>query len=194
MKCNVVALSFATGVLALAFAAVPATAADAIWSVDTAASTATFSTMHFLVSRVTGTLPIKSASLTIPSGSAIPTSVTATLEPAGLDTHDTGRDASLRSATFLNVATYPQITFESTSVTHVDASRFTIAGNLTIHGVTRPVSLAASYVGEQGAGPALRLVYEAHTTIDRTQFGMTYGESVVGTSIEIDLRIEAVRP
>jgi polyisoprenoid-binding protein YceI len=174
----------------LAIACIAATGPGETWTADVARSTATFSTGHLFVSTVTGTIPIKSAELTIPAGSAMPTAVKATLDPAGVDTHDAARDADLRSARFLDVATYPTMTFESTSVTRIDASRFTITGNLTLHGITRPVTLSARYVGESGAGSALRLSYEANATIDRTQWGMTGGAPVVGTSIAIDLKVD----
>ncbi len=180
-------------VAVLAISCVAANGPDQTWNADIARSTATFSAGHLFVSTVTGTIPIKSAELAIPPGSAIPTSVKATLDPSGVDTHDTARDADLRSSDFLDVATYPTMTFESTSVTPVDASHFTVAGNLTLHGVTRPVTLTARYVGESGAGGALRLSYEADATIDRTQWGMTGGAPVVGTAISIALKIDVTR-
>jgi polyisoprenoid-binding protein YceI len=173
--------------------AAPVCAQETIWIVDTAHSTAQFSTSHLFMSRVTGTIPIKAAEISIPSGSAVPSSVRATLDPSGVNTQNSDRDAVLRSAHFLDVAQYPEIRFESTGITRSDASHFAISGNLTIHGVTHPVTLSASYVGEQGSGASLRLTYEAHTTIDRTQFGMTYGQPAVGTSLAIVLKIQAVR-
>lgn len=181
------------GVIGALCAAAPAFATDTAWSVDAAHSSATFSTDHVLVTRVTGTIPITTATIAIPPGNAIPSSVTATLDPSRIDTNNSARDASLRSANFLDVASYPTIAFTSTHVAAVDASHFTMTGNLTIHGVTRPVTLACAYVSQSGAGSALRLDYEAHTTIDRTQWGMLYGAPIVGTSIDIELSIEATQ-
>lgn len=191
MKSTILALAWA---VAFVLCSIGATGPSEVWNADVAHSMATFSTLHLFVSTVTGTIPITSAEVTIPGGSAIPTAVKATLDPAGVDTHNAARDADLRSSSFLDVAAFPTMTFDSTSVTAVDSSHFTVTGNLTLHGVTHPTVLAAQYVGESGAGSSLRLTYEATTTIDRTQWGMTSGAPVVGTSIAIALRIEVTRP
>jgi polyisoprenoid-binding protein YceI len=183
--------------LALVFAVVDDSARaqtqDQTWTIDVAHSTATFSTNHFFVSRVTGTMPIERAEIVLPADSTVPASAKATLNPAGLNTGDADRDKDLRSDHFFDIATYPTITFASTSIIRTDATHFTMNGNLTIHGVTHPVSLAATFVGTSGSGSAQRLTYQATTTIDRTQWGMLYGKPVVGTSIAITLHVEAVR-
>jgi polyisoprenoid-binding protein YceI len=185
--------TLALALIALATSVAPASGQESRWVVDTSRSTASFATNHLFLTRVIGTIPIRNATLVIPGDSAIPTSVEAALDPAGISTADAARDANLRSANFLDVARFPEITFVSTSVTRLDASHFTIAGTLSIIGVTRPVTLFASYVGEEGSGASLRLTYEAHATIDRTQWGMTYGQPVVGTSLAIALKIVAMR-
>ena len=97
MKLRAIILA-ATAALALSAAAL---AADTTWRVDPVHSSASFTAVHLGISRVTGTIPIKSASLTIPDGSNVPTSVQAVLDPAGIDTHTQMRDDDLRSGALL---------------------------------------------------------------------------------------------
>lgn len=171
-----------------------ALAADTTWKVDPVHSSATFTAIHLGISKVVGTIPIKSASLTVPAGSNVPTSVQAFLDPAGLDTHVQMRDDDLRSAHFFDVTQFPVMSFTSTSITATDDKHITINGNLTMHGVTKPVTLAAAFLA---SGPGMhgetRAAYTATVTIDRTQWGMTYGYPVVSNSIDLAIDIEAAK-
>ncbi|MDP9019072.1 MAG: YceI family protein [Candidatus Eremiobacteraeota bacterium] len=164
------------------------------WHVDPVHSSAEFTATHLMISHVRGTIPIKDAQITIPSGSDIPSSVSATLDPKGVDTHNGMRDDDLRSDHFLNIAADPKMSFESTKITTTDAKHFIIAGNLTMHGQTHPVSLDAQVIGK---GPGMkhepRIAFTASGTIDRSQWGMNYGSPVVGNSITINLEIEAAK-
>ncbi len=169
-------------------------AVSANWNADPVHSSATFTATHLGISHVTGTIPIKRAVLVIPDGSNIPASVKAELDPSGVDTKNSDRDSDLRSEHFFETATYPQMSFESTSVAAVDATHFTVQGNLTMHGVTKPVTLNGQYLGRMD-DPRHRthIAFEAKSTIDRTQWRMTYGNPFAGNSIDIDLDVEAVR-
>jgi polyisoprenoid-binding protein YceI len=189
---NTRALAF--GCLAALIAAGTALAAPSTWKVDPVHSSATFTVVHLGISKVTGTIPIQSATVTIPDGSNVPTSIVAQLDPSGIDTHNTQRDGDLRSDHFFNVAAFPALTFTSTSITATDDKHITVNGNLTMHGVTKPVTLAASYLGR---GPGMHgephVAYTATVTIDRTQWGMNYGYPVVGNSADLSLDIEAAK-
>jgi polyisoprenoid-binding protein YceI len=183
-------------IMAAAAAALLATgaalAANATWKVDPVHSSASFTAVHLGISRVTGSIPITSASVVIPDGSNVPTSITASLDPSGVDTRNSQRDEDLRSPHFFDVKANPAITFTSTSITATDDKHITIAGNLTLHGVTKPVTLAASYLGRgPGMRGELRVAYTATATIDRTQWGMTYGNPIVSNDIDLNLDIEA---
>jgi len=173
--------------------AVPApAAADTVWAADTGHSSAEFDVTHFGISHVKGTIPIVSALATIPAGGHRPSSIQATLDLRRVDTHNTRRDNDLRSDHWFDVAKFPTMTFASTSVTGTTDSAFTIAGSLTFHGVTKPVTLAATFSGraadQQGRA---HIAYTATTSIDRRDFGLTGSPSVVGTTIGITLEIEA---
>jgi polyisoprenoid-binding protein YceI len=164
------------------------------WSVDPVHSTAQFTARHFGIVPVIGTIPIRIASVKLNPGEQVPISVTAEFDPSKVDTHNDTRDGDLRSPHYFDVATYPNIRFASTKI-EGDAKHFTLTGDLTMHGQSHPVTLSAQVVGA-GKSPRGRslIAYAATATIDRTQWGMTYGPMIVGNSIEISVNIEADAP
>ncbi|HEV3092795.1 MAG TPA: YceI family protein [Candidatus Cybelea sp.] len=170
-------------------------AAVETWSVDPVHSTAQFTARHFGIVPVIGTIPIDTASVKLDAGSQIPVAVTAVLDAAKLDTHNDMRDGDLRSPHYFNVASTPDIRFASTKVEGTDPSSFKIDGDLTMHGQTHPVVLDAKVIaaGKSPRGRSI-IAYGATVTIDRTQWGMTYGPLIVGNSVDISLNIEADGP
>ena len=174
--------------------ALPALAAEN-WSVDPVHSTAQFTARHFGIVPVIGTIPIAQASVELNSGSQIPIAVSAVLDASKLDTHNDTRDGDLRSEHYFNVAATPTIKFVSTKITGTDPKSFTIAGDLTMHGQTHPVVLNAQVVAS-GKSPRGRsiIAYSATATIDRTQWGMTYGPLIVGNNIDLSINAEADAP
>lgn len=183
-----------TLLLMMALVASAAAAAET-WPVDPSHSSAQFTARHFNIVPVVGTIPIKEARVKLNPGSEIPVEVSGTLDPSGVDTHNGSRDNDLRSEHFFDVANNPEIRFVSTKITGTDPKHFTIYGDLTMHGQTRPVALIAAVVGagKSPRGESL-IAYSATTTIDRTQWGMGYGPIIVGNSIDIALNIEAFKP
>lgn len=179
--------------LTIALAA-PALASQT-WTVDPVHSTAQFTAKHFGIVPVVGTIPIVAASVTINDGSQIPEAVSAQLDPSKVDTHFEMRDNDVRSAHFLDASTYPSIKFASTKIDGTDPKSFTITGNLTLHGQTHPVTLQAHVAGA-GTSPRGQsiIAYEATATVDRSQWGMTFGPLVVSNDIDIALTIEADGP
>ena len=170
-------------------------AAPETWTVDPVHSTAAFTARHFGIVPVIGTIPIVRASVALNAGSQIPVAVLAELDASKLDTHNDMRDSDLRSAHYFNVAATPAITFTSTKVEGTDPAHFTVTGNLTMHGATHPVALDARVVAS-GKSPRGRsiIAYAATATIDRTQWGMTYGPLIVGNSVDLSLNVEADGP
>jgi polyisoprenoid-binding protein YceI len=165
----------------------------AMWMADPVHSSATFTATHLGISHVTGIIPIKSASISVPDGSNIPTAVHATLDPSGIDTRVSQRDDDLKSAHFFDVANNPKMEFASTAITATDATHFTVTGNLTMHGETKPATLACTYLGRgPGMRPgSLRIGYECKTTLDRTVWGMNQYFPVVSNDIDLDIDVEA---
>jgi polyisoprenoid-binding protein YceI len=182
------ALTLAGPVTALA-------AAPETWTVDPVHSTAQFTARHFGIVPVIGTIPIVSASVQLDPGSQIPVAAAAELDASKLDTHNDRRDSDLKSDHYFNVAVTPTIKFASTKVAGTDPANFTIAGDLTMHGQTHPLTLNAKVVGS-GTSPRGRhiIAYAATATIDRTQWGMTYGPLIVGNSVDLSINVEADAP
>jgi polyisoprenoid-binding protein YceI len=186
-------LAFALAVMLASTAALAATAET--WTVDPVHSTAQFTARHFGIVPVIGTIPILNASVSLNPGSQIPIAASAELDASKVDTHNGMRDSDLRSPHYLNVAVTPYIRFVSTKVDGTDPKKFTITGDLTMHGETHPVTLDAQVIasGKTPRGRSI-IAYGATVTIDRTQWGMTYGPLIVGNTIEISLNIEADAP
>ena len=163
------------------------------WAADPVHSSANFTVTHLGISHVNGIIPIKSSSIDVPDGSNIPTSAEAQFDPSGVDTRNDTRDSDLKSPHFFEVTTYPVMSFKSTKITASDATHFTMVGDLTLHGQTHPITLDAQYLGRATLpNGQQRIAYEAKTTIDRTQWGMTYGNPFAANSVDIVLDIEAV--
>lgn len=134
-------------------------------------------------------------------------SVEVTIDARLLHTGEAARDAHLKSADFLDVERYPEIRYRGRTSRRTGANDFLVAGELTLRGVTRPVTLEAHYLGSWSTpwwegnvdkGPKLRAGFTARTTIDRQEFGVSWnspldrGGVVVGDHIEITLDAEAI--
>jgi polyisoprenoid-binding protein YceI len=167
------------------------------WTVDSGHSSASFSVKHMLVSTVRGTLgPIKG---TIEYDGSTPDSLKAdvSIDVTAITTGNASRDNDLRSPTFFDIAKYPTATFKSTRVEPVGAGRFKLTGDLTLHGVTKEVTLTVD-----GPSPAvktqtgLKVGASATTTLNRRDFGLQYNAMieagpVVSDDVQVTIDIEA---
>ena len=124
--------------------------------------------------------------MTLLPGSTIPLAVTAILEPDRMNTGDRDRDASLESSDYFDTQQFPTWTFSSTKITPTKPSRFTMDGDLTMHGVTQPVQLDVSVSGDPS-----HPVYHAVGHIDRRLWHMkgTRLDPVIGTVADVTLTI-----
>jgi len=155
-------------------------------AIDPAQSHAQFSVSHIWVEHVTGTIPIVDGSVTLDPGSLVPTAATATFDPAKVSTGEPDRDRSLASPDFFDAQKYPRWTFTSTSVVSKGGDAFEMDGDLTIHGITRPVRLNASV-----RGTAAHPEYRATGEIDRHQFGMavTRLDPTIGATVDLTIDV-----
>ena len=124
--------------------------------------------------------------------------VEVTIQVASIQTHHEARDNDLRSSNFLEAETYPTATFKSTAIKQTGTDEFSVTGDLTIKGVTKPVTLAVTRLGEFN-DPAMghRIGYSSSTKIKRKDFGMSFnpvldGRFVVSDEITIALEGELV--
>jgi polyisoprenoid-binding protein YceI len=121
--------------------------------------------------------------------------VEAEVDAASIDTHNKLRDAHLRSAAFFAVKQYPTITFQSTHVEHVKGQGYKVIGNLSMHGVTKPITFDVAYRGQSTLMGA-RTGLTAKATINRNDFGVGRGAAVqlAASSIAtIEIDLEAVQ-
>ena len=127
-------------------------------------------------------------------------SVKAVINAGSISTAYEQRDADLRSPNFFDVAKFPTITFTSGKITQGETGRLKVEGTLTMHGVTKPVTLDAAFLGSgPGLDGATRAGFEATTTIDRKAFGIIWNKTLdqgtlLGDEVSINLQIEAVVP
>ncbi|MDX2162305.1 MAG: YceI family protein [bacterium] len=169
------------------------------WVFDKTHSFASFSTRHMMVTTVRGqfTTPVEGWVEFDPANIGA-SAVEATIDAASINTGVADRDNHLRSADFLDVANYPTITFKSTRVEPTGADTANIHGDLTIRGTTRPVVIAAEFLGT-APGPfdgKTRAGFSGTTSVNREEFGLVWnvaletGGVLVGKDIKISLDVE----
>jgi polyisoprenoid-binding protein YceI len=164
------------------------------WVIDATRSTVSFSVKQAGFSTVRGSFGAVSGSITT-TPDPWRSSVRAVVEVASIDTKIGRRDEHLRTKDFLDAEAYPTITFASTGV-RADGDALLVDGELTVHGVTRPVTLTTDLEGF-GVGPDGSAVvrFAGRTRIDRTEFGVTCGPAgpFVSKKVTITLAVEATR-
>jgi polyisoprenoid-binding protein YceI len=168
------------------------------WEFDPAHSSAEFAIRHLMVSTVTGRFKALRGSIALDEASIEDSRVEAEIEAASIDTGTADRDNHLRSADFFDVVKHPKLTFRSSRVEGLGDS-LRVQGKLSIIGVSRPVTLEVSYLGEiRDPWGNRRRGFSAETTLYRKDFGMTWnqvldtGGVLVGDKVKVTLNIEAV--
>lgn len=171
------------------------------WMVDSAHTAAQFSVKHMMVSTVRGTLGRVSGIVEYDGKSVESVKADIAIDVKGINTGNEGRDTDLRSANFFDVATYPTVTFKSKRVEPGTGGHFRLVGDLTMHGVTKEVTLdvegpSAAIKQQNGA---LKIGAAATTKVNRRDFGLNYNRmieagQVVGEDIQITIDIELNKP
>lgn len=181
-----------------ALLSVPAFAAPTTWIIDPAHSVAGFSVKHLLVSTVRGELGTVSGTVTYDPADPTKTVIDATIDVKTLSTHNDGRDKHLNSPDFFDTAKFPTATFKSTSVTKAGDGKLTVVGNLTLKGVTKPITLEVDGPAPEQAHPMKKGSFvsgaSATGTLDRKDFGVSYGaDSMVSDKVQLQLDVELDR-
>lgn len=173
---------------------------QACYTIDQAHSQVMFRVRHLGLSNVIGRFSTFDAELQLDPDSLQNVTVSATIDVASIDTGNERRDNHLRSADFFDAATYPEIVFTSTGVRGVDGATLKLDGDLTMHGITQPVTLDVEYLGSAtGPGGDERVAFSARGALDRMAYGLRWnnlteaGGVVVGHEVEIVLEVEAIR-
>jgi polyisoprenoid-binding protein YceI len=170
-----------------------------VWQLDPAHTQVEFSAKHMMFTTVKGHFGKISGTIRLDEQDLSRSSVEAEIDAASLDTRVEQRDSHLRSQDFLHVEQHPVITFKSTQVEPAGDDQLKVTGDLTIRGTTRTVVLDTTLTG-RGKTPFGTTVagFEAHTAINRKDFGLTYnvaleaGGVLVSDTIKINIEAEAV--
>lgn len=195
-------LAVLTGILALAAPlALAQTSAQtstqtSIWTSDPMHSEVDFSIEHMSVSRVHGRIGNVAATIVLNNADVTQSTVTATIGVSTIDTGVPARDTHLKSDAFFDVAKFPSASFASTGVTK-NGSGLTVTGNLTLHGVTKPVVLNVEgpTAPVPGMDHKLHSGFTATTTISRTAFGIgsKFPAAMVGDEVKLTIELEVVK-
>jgi polyisoprenoid-binding protein YceI len=197
-------LAFALLWPAMAAAATPAAAASAaavpsvpVYKVDADHSGVSFSIRHF-VSNVSGRFRDFAGLIRYDKANPAASSVEFTVKAASIDTTNNDRDEHLRSADFFDVQKFPSLTFTSTKIVPKDATTLDVTGNLTLHGVTKPVTFPISLLGTVKTPKGEKAGFETTFKIDRKEYGIVWNHildsgPVLGDDVKITIEIEADR-
>lgn len=174
--------------------------ATSVWTIDPAHSNVEFAVKHMMFTTVKGRFAGVDGQIELNENDLADSFVNVTIDATTVDTRDEKRNAHLRSADFFDVETHPTLTFTSTKVESRGDDDFKVTGDLTMHGVTKPVVLDVEQTG-RGKNPWGQEVigFEAKTKINRKDFGLNWnaalesGGVLVSDDVKISIDIEATR-
>ena len=171
--------------------------AQSTWKADKAHSHVKFTITHLAVSDVDGTFKDFDASIVAAKPDFSDAKYTFTANTASVNTDNDNRDAHLKSADFFDVAKFPTLTFVSTSVAAAGTNKYKVTGNLTLHGVTKPVTLDVAYRGTitNPMTKGLDAGFKISGTIKRSDFGFgsKYGAPMLSDEVELNANGEFLK-
>ena len=177
----------------------PAIGGKTTWKLDPSHTLVEFSAKHLMITTVKGRFTDVEGFIHADDKNIKDSSVEATLKAATIDTRTEQRDNHLRSADFLEVEKYPEINFRSTRI-EGSKQEFKLTGDLTIRGVTRPITLDVTFEGQtKDPWGGERIGFSASGKIDRRDFGLTWnvmleaGGMTVSNDIKNNIEVEAVK-
>jgi polyisoprenoid-binding protein YceI len=187
------------GFVALGLCAYTAPARASVWEIDSAHSSTEFSVKHMMVSTAKGRFDKINGTLNLDDKNPAKSTIELTIDASTIDTHEPKRDGHLKSPDFFDVAKFPTITFKSTKIEKAGKAKFKVTGDLTMHGVTKAVTLAVdgptapmkNPFGSTSSGAS------ATTKINRKDWGLTWnkpleaaGGVLVGDEVTINVDLE----
>jgi polyisoprenoid-binding protein YceI len=195
--------SLVTGFIALTVGAFAVPARASVWEIDAMHSSAGFSVKHMMVSNVKGTFGKVTGTLDLNDKDPIKSTVNVSIDASTINTNEPKRDAHLKSPDFFDVAKYPTITFKSTKVEKAGKAKFKVTGELSMHGVTKPVVLTV-----EGPTPEMKNSMmntfsrgaSATGKINRKDWGLTWnkplesaGGVLVGDDVSLAIDVELLK-
>lgn len=207
--CAIVALIAAVAVFSTtpsAQAGAQAPADPTAWTIDTSHSAANFAVRHLMVSTVRGTLGPVKGMVWYDGKNVASVRADVTIDVAGINTANDGRDTHLRSADFFDVPNHPTITFKSKRVQPGTGGAFKLIGDLTMRGTTKEVALDVeapaamiTQPGRNGGPPTYRTGTTATTTVNRFDYGLKWNNlmadssAVVSSDVRVTLDLELTK-
>ena len=182
-------------------AALPVLAHADSWQIDPIHTSVEFTVRHMMISNVKGQFTKTSGTITVNGSDATSAQIDATIDATSIDTRVERRDDDLKGPNFLDVAKFPTITFKSTKVEAAGPGKWKVTGDLTLHGVTKPVVLDVEASGTPIHDPMgnTRAGASATTKINRKDFGLAYNKALeaggvmVGDEVAISIDVEAIK-
>ena len=180
-----------------ALVALPAAAST--WDVDPAHTESSFVVKHMMLSNVRGQFGKTTGVIQQDDKDITKSSAEITIDATTVDTREPKRDAHLKSPDFFDVEKFPTITFKSTKATKGEGNTLKVTGDLTIHGVTKPVVLSVEYTPETLAGGKVRRALSATTKINRKDYGLLWNKAIeaggvmVGDEVTIHVEMELIK-
>jgi len=170
------------------------------WTIDPAHTRLGFVARHAMVTKVRGAFTDFTGTAVLDSENPGASKVDVTIQVASVNTGNPDRDGHLRTNDFFDAATYPQIQFTSTAVERRDDENYRLTGDLTIKGVTRPVSIDFEFTGlATDPWGNLRAGFEGRAVINRSDWGVTFnavletGGVLVSDKITLEFDVSAIR-
>jgi len=179
-------------ILAMLWLPLAAVAQPVTYKVDPVHSGVSFTIRHF-VSEVERRYKDYAGTIKYDAQHTADSSVQFTVQAASIDTGNESRDKDLRSDGYFSVEKFPTLSFFSTKVTPKGSNSFDVTGNLTIKGVTKTITIPASFLVEMKTPMGQRAGFRSAFTIKRSDYGVSGGAGIVGDDVNITIRVEAVR-
>jgi polyisoprenoid-binding protein YceI len=181
--------------------AMPILAQADTWQIDPAHTNVEFTVRHMMISNVKGQFQKTSGTVTTNGTDPASAKIDATIDASSVDTRVDKRDAHLKSPAFLDVDKFPTITFKSTKVEADGPGKWKVTGDLTLHGVTKPVVLEVEGTGVPINDPMgnTRAGASATTKIKRSDYGLIWNQAIegggvmVGDEVAISIDVEAIK-
>ena len=192
-------------IVALAMAAVPMMAHAAVYELDAAHTEVGFGVRHVGINVVRGNFQTFTGEIEFDAAKPEASKLKIEVNTDSLDTRNGKRDEHVKSADFLDVKKFPKMTFVSKSVKSAGKGAYTVVGDLTLHGVTKPITLAVTDFAGPGLNPLDKKNHigaSATGAIKRQDFGITWngggatglaGEAAIGDEVKLQIDLDAVQ-
>jgi polyisoprenoid-binding protein YceI len=197
IRSGIIAAAVVAGVAGIASMSAPAVssvpAQSGEWTVDTVHSSVVFRIMHAQAAWFYGRFDQLSGTINYDEAEPAASTLNLEVKTESVNSGNTRRDGHLRSPDFFNAKQFPASTFVSTSFARASEGKYDVAGDLTMNGVTRPITFTLERTGRARGRDGEIIGFEAVFNIKRSEFGITYGPDSLGEDVRMIVAIEARR-